>query len=89
MSTQTMNRLRSGEICTRAGRYSFDGYLDGSWQPEPKADEMAVRLSAGERFPQIPTAGKPCWWVIVEPAASAQEEIQRMIAEGGPPVRAN
>ncbi len=88
MSITVINRFRSGEVCPHAGRYTFDGYVDGTWDPEPPAELQSVRLSLGEHLPRIPGTGKPCWWVIVEEGESPLDEVQKMIAEGGPLIQA-
>lgn len=57
-------RFRTGETCAESGRYSFDGYLDGSSTPAPTAEERQIPLSRGETFPPIRSAGKACWWKL-------------------------
>lgn len=53
-------RYRSGTSCPAAGRYQFDGYIDGSLDPTPTPDQLVVALDAGERFPE--EVGGPCYW---------------------------
>jgi hypothetical protein len=65
-TTTTQTRFRTGERSQVSGRYNFDGYLDGSRHPTPHPAEQAIPLSKGEIFPPVRSAGKPCWWKLVE-----------------------
>jgi YjzC-like protein len=64
--TQIGARLRTGEVCPESGRYQFDGYLDGTWEPAPHAAERQIPLSRGEKFPPIRSSGKSCWWKLMQ-----------------------
>lgn len=59
-------RFRTGQQCVESGRYDFDGYLDGTSMPAPRPAERRIPLSRGETFPPISSAGKACWWRLVE-----------------------
>lgn len=60
------SRFRTGEKCSESGRYRFDGYLDGTSTPAPTAEEKEIPLSEGETFPPIRSAGKACWWKLMQ-----------------------
>ena len=64
--TQTRTRFKTGETCTVSGRYRFDGYTDGTSSPPPKPEEKEIPLSRGETFPPIRSAGKACWWKLMQ-----------------------
>ena len=81
MSWQTQIRFRSDLVVKRAGRFSFDGYVDAGWKPPPQIDEMFVDLAVGERFPRV---GNACWWSPVDEAVLESAAEQRMSWEGGP-----
>jgi hypothetical protein len=59
-------RYRTGEKCVESGRYRFDGYLDGTSTPPPRTEEREIPLSAGETFPPVRSAGKACWWKLIQ-----------------------
>ena len=59
-------RFKTGEKCTIAGDYRFDGYLDGTVEPAPTPEEMEIRLEKGETFPPIRSAKDACWWQLIE-----------------------
>ena len=59
-------RFKTGELCPVSGRYRFDGYLDGTHSPSPRAEEMEIPLSKGEKFPPIRSSGKSCWWKLMQ-----------------------
>lgn len=65
MHTQTKTRYKTGEECEVSGRYRFDGYTDGTNHPRPTKEEEEIPLSRGETFPPIRSAGKACWWKLV------------------------
>lgn len=65
-ATQIGTRFRTGETCPESGRYQFDGYTDGSWQPPPHAAEKEIPISRGERFPPIRSSGKACCWKFMQ-----------------------
>ena len=55
-------RFQTGDCCIAAGRFQFDGYVDGSREPAPAAAEQQINLEEARVFPAIASAGKPCWW---------------------------
>ncbi|MCG3128367.1 MAG: hypothetical protein CHACPFDD_03255 [Phycisphaerae bacterium] len=63
MTTQTKTRFRTGDVCIQAGRYHFDRYVDDRTTPTPAPSELVIELAPGDRFPQITTIGKECWWL--------------------------
>lgn len=66
MNGQTQSRFRSDLVVTRAGRFSFDGYVDAGSRPPPQS-ELFVDLTANQRFPRIGHAlGRACWWTPVD-----------------------
>lgn len=81
MAGQTQARFRSDVIVKRAGRFSFDGYVDPGWKPPPQVDEMFVDLTAGQRFPRV---GHACWWAPVVEAFVENVAEERMSWEGSP-----
>lgn len=64
MSTATQTRHRTGERCEVSGRYTFDGYVDGTSYPAPHPQEREIPLSRGEVFPPIRSSGKACYWKL-------------------------
>ncbi|MBK8477267.1 MAG: YjzC family protein [Opitutaceae bacterium] len=60
-----MQRYKTGEQCTKTGKYSFDGYLDGSLYPQPTTNEKIIPLSVGETFPPVRSANKGAWWKFI------------------------
>lgn len=76
MSIETTTRFRSNDVCSRAGRYGFDGYVDGGWQPAPLPSELATELSVGDRFPAVRSSGKACWWVYLGVSALVEDETR-------------
>lgn len=65
-TVQIGTRFRTGEVCPESGRYQFDGYLDGTRSPAPTPEEREIPLSRGEKFPPIRSAGKSCWWKLMQ-----------------------
>jgi hypothetical protein len=65
-AVQIGTRFRTGELSKESGRYQFDGYLDGTRTPAPTAAERQIPLSRGEKFPPIRSAGKSCWWKLMQ-----------------------
>jgi len=65
-ATQIGTRFRTGETCPESGRYQFDGYTDGSWQPPPHPSEKEIPISRGEKFPPIRSSGKACYWKFMQ-----------------------
>lgn len=63
--TGTQTRFRTGETCTTSGGYEFDGYMDGTSSPTPRAEEKKIPVSRGEIFPPIRSAAKACWWKLI------------------------
>jgi hypothetical protein len=51
-----------------SGVYGFDGYLDGTTYPAPRAEEREIPISSGERFRPIRSGGKACYWKLVRKA---------------------
>ncbi len=84
MSAEPQSRFQTGEVCAQTGHYSFDGYVDGGWQPPPHFEEMTVELAVGEPFPRIRSVGKPCWWVPLDEVEFAETAAQQMTSEGAP-----
>lgn len=66
MTTAIGTRFKTGQTNPESGRYRFDGYLDGTSSPAPKAEEREIPLSRTETFPPIRSAGKGCWWKLVQ-----------------------
>jgi hypothetical protein len=66
MATAIGTRYKTGEKNPESGRYRFDGYLDGTTSPAPRAEEMQIPLSKGETFPPIRSASKGCWWKLMQ-----------------------
>jgi len=62
------DRFKTSDTCAETGVYRFDGYLDGSTNPLPRAEEREIALSKGERFPPIRSAAKSCYWKLVRKA---------------------
>ncbi len=87
MQADIGTRYRTGEICSKSGRYTYAGYLDGSSRPEPARVETIVALREGESFPPVRSYGKPCWWILAEetPPLACEDEL-RMVSEGGPAI---
>ena len=65
-ATATKTRFKTGEESPWHARYRFDGYLDGTWAPSPTPEEQVIELTRGERFPPIRSAGKACWWKLIQ-----------------------
>lgn len=65
MATTPQVRFRSGDICTQAGSYSFDGYADGDWEPAPDRDQTVIDVNVGQPFPSPAPGNKPCWWTWI------------------------
>lgn len=59
------DRFRTGQTCTKTGKYQFDGYLDGSSTPAPTFEERIIPLSNGETFPPIRSSNKGAWWKYI------------------------
>jgi len=53
---------KTGETCVVSGKYRFVRYVDGTTVPRPTEEERSIRLTRGETFPPIRSAGKACWW---------------------------
>lgn len=68
MATAIGTRFRTGETCVESGVYDFDGYLDGTSTPAPRAEERRIPLSARETFPPIRSTGKACYWKLAQRA---------------------
>jgi hypothetical protein len=68
MATQTATRYRTGERCVISGVYEFDGYLDGTSFPAPTAQERREPIAQHNVFPPIRSAGKACYWRLIERA---------------------
>ncbi len=57
--------FQTGQLCKEYGVYQFDGYLDGSADPLPSADERVIPIRNSEIFPPVRSANKACWWKLV------------------------
>ena len=68
MAVAIGTRFRTGETCVESGVYGFDGYLDGTSYPAPRAEEREIPISADEKFPPIRSSGKACYWKLVRKA---------------------
>ncbi|AKQ63678.1 hypothetical protein A176_000590 [Myxococcus hansupus] len=55
-------RYKTGDICESTGRYTFDGYTDGTTSPPVTAEERIIPLSKGETFPPIKSSKKGAYW---------------------------
>ena len=73
---QIQTRFRSDLVVTRAGQFTFDGYVDSGATPPPRLDERSISLAAGQRFPRMGL--RTCWW---SPASNAV--IERVAARRG------
>ena len=58
-------RYKTGQTCEASGVYRFDGYLDGTSQPEPKPHEKEIPLTERETFPPIRSSQKGCYWKLI------------------------
>ncbi len=65
-ATVVGTRYRTGEICQYSGVYAWDGYTDGTRSPLPTPAEMKAPFSKNERFTPIRSAGKACWWKLIQ-----------------------
>lgn len=65
MSTGTAVRGRTGQKCEVSGEYRFDGYVDGTNYPPPRAEEMREPIARGNTFPPIRSSNKGCYWLLV------------------------
>lgn len=55
-------RYKTGDKCPRTGKYTFDGYVDGTSSPAPTAEERVIPLDAGETFPPVRSVNKAAYW---------------------------
>lgn len=55
-------RSKTGDKCTAAGTYDWDGYVDGSSTPAPTTDEKAIPMQVGGTFPPVRSCNKAAWW---------------------------
>lgn len=62
MYETTINRPRSGDLCSRSGWYEFDGYVDGATEPIPPLSEWEVAVEVGDTFPMIHESNRACYW---------------------------
>lgn len=62
MATTINQRFKSGQTCRETGTYEVDGYVDGSSNPLPSADDMRIILSAGDEFPRLGSLERACYW---------------------------
>ncbi len=81
MPCRTATRFRSDLVVKRAGRFTFDGYVEAGWKPPPPSDERIIELAIGQRFPQV---GHPCWWARLDEELLEQSAEQRTNWNGGP-----
>ena len=58
-------RKKTGEKCTQAGQYRFDGYTDGTLTPAPTAEESIIPMDVGDVFPPINSTDKGAYWVYI------------------------
>jgi hypothetical protein len=58
-------RFKTGQICRSKGKYQFDGYLDGTYYPQPTAEEQIIPLDVGDTFPPINSSDKGAWWKYI------------------------
>jgi hypothetical protein len=59
-------RYKSGDECETGGTYVFDGYTDGTSEPEPTEEEREIELEEGDTFPPIRSGRKGAWWRLDE-----------------------
>ena len=79
MATQSQVRYRSDEICTRAGRYRFGGFVDGTPDPQLSDRDKFTDIAIGDRFPRLRQISRPCWWLSVDDATEPLElSVARM-----------
>ncbi|MCY4063110.1 MAG: YjzC family protein [Chloroflexi bacterium] len=57
-----MAQYKTGQKAPRSGRYNWVRYTDGTRTPRPTTEEQQIRLTTGERFPPVASAGKAAWW---------------------------
>ena len=60
-----VERYRSGERCTRAGRYEFDGFVDPPQRPRAIPYRL-ITLEVGELFPSFDVFESDCYWKRVQ-----------------------
>lgn len=56
---------RTGQIAPQTGRYEFAGYIDGTTDKQPTAQERIIPLGKGETFPPIRSTGKAAFWRLI------------------------
>ena len=83
MRASTVAKCRTGDRCSTAGRYEFDGYLDASGGPRPAGGEMEIAMAVGDSFPPIASAAKPCYWRLTELDESEMGEFGEIDIGGG------
>jgi hypothetical protein len=66
MSVGSSVRGKTGEVVSVAGRYQFDGYLDGTRWPAPTTDEQVEPFDRGDRFTPIRSCNKGCFWILIK-----------------------
>ncbi len=59
-------RFLSGEICTEAGWYRFDGYAGGLPRPRPSPQAADILLGVGDLFPAVRETRRLCYWRLAE-----------------------
>lgn len=65
-TSTTAVRKKTGELCTVAGKYRFDGYTDGSTYPTPTQEEQILDgMDHGDVFPPVRSASKAAWWLLI------------------------
>jgi hypothetical protein len=56
------DRYKTGDEADTAGSYVFDGYTDGTLDPQPTEEESIIELEANDTFPPIRSSRKGAWW---------------------------
>ena len=64
-SSTAKTRKKTGETCEIAGKYQFDGYVDGTTYPSPTAEERVIPMDRGDTFPPVKSSAKAAWWVLI------------------------
>lgn len=68
------NRFKTGDDAETTGSYVFDGYTDGTSEPEPTEEEQVIELEEGDTFPPIRTGRKGAWWKLQDESEEEADE---------------
>jgi hypothetical protein len=59
-------RQKTGEVCSKAGNYKFDGYVNAPvGTPKPTSEESMIQLKSGGTFPPVNSTDQAAWWVFI------------------------